>query len=95
MEIGWRLAFQHWHKGLATEAARGALEVGFDRLDLAEIVSFTTLGNQRSRAVMQRIGMREASRFEHPSIPIGHPLRAHCLYRLSQVDYRAQRIAGD
>ncbi len=95
VEIGWRLAFQHWHKGLATEAARGALEAGFDRLDLAEIVSFTTLGNQRSRAVMQRIGMREASRFEHPSIPIGHPLRAHCLYRLSQVDYRAQQIAGD
>ena len=71
------------------------LEVAFDRLDLAEIVSFTTLGNQRSRAVMQRVGMREAGRFEHPSIPIGHPLRAHCLYRLSQVDYRAQRIAGD
>lgn len=23
VEIGWRLAFQHWHKGLATEAARG------------------------------------------------------------------------
>lgn len=35
VEIGWRLAFQHWHRGLATEAARGALEVGFDRLDLA------------------------------------------------------------
>jgi RimJ/RimL family protein N-acetyltransferase len=33
VEIGWRLAFQHWGKGFASEAARGALCVGFELLN--------------------------------------------------------------
>jgi RimJ/RimL family protein N-acetyltransferase len=49
------------------------LEVGFLRLELPEIVSFTALGNLRSRAVMERIGMRNAGEdFEHPGVPEGH-----------------------
>ena len=86
IEIGWRLAREFWGKGLATEAARGALRVGFGRLCLAEIVSFTAIGNQRSRAVMERIGMRNALQdFEHPGLPEGHPLRLHCLYRITRT----------
>ncbi|HEX5055813.1 MAG TPA: GNAT family N-acetyltransferase [Gammaproteobacteria bacterium] len=91
VEIGWRLAFQYWGKGYATEAARGCLRAGFERLDLAEIVAFTAIGNMRSRAVMQRLGMREdpVAEFEHPKIPVGHPLRLHCLYRLSRSQWLA------
>ena len=86
VEVGWRLARQHWHKGYATEAARGALRVGFEILGLSEIVSFTSVHNLRSRAVMQRLGMREAAEtFEHPNVPMGSVLRQHCLYRLSRV----------
>lgn len=55
VEIGWRLARPFWGKGLASEAARGVLRVGFERLGLPEIVPFTALANQRSRAVMERI----------------------------------------
>jgi RimJ/RimL family protein N-acetyltransferase len=85
VEIGWRLAFQHWGKGFASEAASGALQVGFELLNLPEIVSFTVIRNLRSRAVMQRLGMREApSTFEHPHIPVDSALRLHCLYRLSR-----------
>lgn len=87
VEVGWRLAFQHWGKGFATEAARGALRVGFELLDLPEIVSFTTLNNFRSRAVMERLGMLEAEMFEHPHVPEGSALRQHCLYRLSHETY--------
>jgi RimJ/RimL family protein N-acetyltransferase len=82
VEIGWRLAFADWGKGYATEAARGALKVGFDRLLFPEIVSFTATINFRSRAVMERLGMDAAGTFEHPNIAAGHPLREHCLYRL-------------
>lgn len=85
VEVGWRLARTHWGQGYATEAARAALEVAFVRLDLPEIVSFTTVGNVRSRAVMERIGMRDAKQdFEYPGFPEGHPLRRHCLYRISR-----------
>jgi len=83
VEVGWRLAFQHWGKGFATEAASEALRVGFQLLHLREIVSFTTLGNRRSRAVMERLGMRESGTFEHPHVPESSGLRQHCLYRLS------------
>ena len=85
VEVGWRLAAKHWGKGFATEAARGALCVGFERLELPEIVSFTSVGNIRSRAVMERLGMRQAEEtFEHPAIPVDSVLRQHCLYRISR-----------
>jgi ribosomal-protein-alanine N-acetyltransferase len=83
-EIGWRLRRDAWGHGFATEAARGVLVVAFEDLELDEIVSFTTTANQRSQAVMRRIGMTRdpADDFEHPSIPADSPVRPHVLYRL-------------
>lgn len=93
VEVGWRLAFQYWGKGFAMEAARGALHVGFELLSLPEIVSFAAVRNVRSRAVMERLGMREAATtFEHPSVPVGSALRQHCLYRLSREHWRAHAV---
>ena len=57
IEVGWRLAFEHWSRGYATEAARAALDFAFRDLLLDEVVSFTVPSNQRSRRVMERIGM--------------------------------------
>lgn len=90
VEIGWRLAAEHWGRGYATEAARAVLAWGFERLALAEIVSFTTGGNLRSRRVMEKLGMRRspADDFLHPLIAEGHPLRPHVLYRLARADFR-------
>lgn len=86
VEVGWRLARRYWGHGYATEAARLALAYGFDVLGLAEIVSFTTESNQRSRRVMERLGMTRnpADDFDHPRLPEGHPLRRHVLYRLKR-----------
>lgn len=90
VEIGWRLAVKHWGNGFATEAARGALHIGFERLGFPEIVSFTAVNNLRSRAVMERLGMRHTGEtFEHPGIPVGNALRKHCLYRLSREQWMA------
>jgi RimJ/RimL family protein N-acetyltransferase len=89
VEVGWRLAFEHWGQGYATEASRLALRYGFGTLALAEIVSFTSATNQRSRAVMERLGMRRdpADDFDYPSFPEDHPLRRHVLYRLGSGAY--------
>ena len=90
VEVGWRLARRFWGRGLASEAARAALGAGFERIGLAEIVSFTALGNLRSRAVMERIGMQDAHQdFEHPGVPEGHALRLHCLYRIDRAGFDA------
>jgi RimJ/RimL family protein N-acetyltransferase len=61
-------------------------EFAFDVLCLEEIVSFTAPANHRSRRVMEKIGMirDSAGDFDHPSLPDGHPLRRHVLYRLTR-----------
>ena len=89
VEIGWRLAFDHWGHGYATEAARLALVYGFGPLALPEIVSLTTVTNYRSRAVMERLRMQRnpADDFDYPSLPESHPLRRHVLYRLDSGSY--------
>ena len=91
VEVGWRLAFEYWGQGYATEAARLALRYGFKILALSEIVSFTSASNYRSRAVMERLGMRHdpADDFDYPTLPEGHPLRPHVLYRLDSGSYFA------
>jgi RimJ/RimL family protein N-acetyltransferase len=85
VEVGWRLAAPAWGRGYATEAARAAIAFGFERAGLEEIVSMTSVVNERSRAVMERLGMSRdpADDFDHPGIPAGHPLRRHVLYRIS------------
>jgi ribosomal-protein-alanine N-acetyltransferase len=89
VEVGWRLAFEHWGRGYATEAAGLALGYAFGTLALSEVVSFTSVINLRSRAVMERLGMRRdpADDFDHPRLPENHPLRRHVLYRLGSNSY--------
>lgn len=78
-EIGWRLARAAWGRGFATEAAQLALAHARDVLRLPHLVSFTALGNVRSQAVMQRIGLHRVGEFDHPNLP-DHPLQRHVLY---------------
>jgi RimJ/RimL family protein N-acetyltransferase len=84
VEIGWRLAADHWAHGLATEGAQEVLRHAFTTHSLTDIVSFTVPANLRSRRVMEKLGMTRdpADDFDHPNIPAGHPMRRHVLYRL-------------
>ena len=86
VEIGWRLAAEYWGAGLATEGAREIVRYAFEELGLAELVSLTAIGNERSRCVMAKLGMTHdaAENFDHPRIPAGDPLRRHVLYRLTR-----------
>jgi RimJ/RimL family protein N-acetyltransferase len=96
VEIGWRLRRDAWGHGYATEAAEAVLAHGFETLHLPEIVSFTTVANEPSRAVMRRLGMHHdpAEDFDHPSVAEGHPVRPHVLYRLTAEEWRARRPAA-
>jgi 3-dehydroquinate dehydratase/shikimate dehydrogenase len=86
VEVGWRLAVDYWGKGYATEGAKACLKYGFEVLGLDEIVSFTSIHNRRSQAVMERIGMHRDPKedFDHPKISEGNWLRKHVLYRLQR-----------
>ncbi len=88
VELAWRLARDCWGRGFATRAARRALADLAGRCDIRSVVAFTAVGNGRSRAVMERLGMRPAGTFPHPAVPEG-PLRDHVLYRLDCADREA------
>lgn len=82
VEVGWRLAADAWGAGFATEAGRAAMADGFERLGLAEIVSFTWEGNARSRSVMKKLDMTHdpTEDFDHPRLG-GHRLERHVVYQ--------------
>ena len=66
IEIGWRLAREHWGKGYVTAAALQTL----DRVraaGLTDVVALVKARNARSTAVTQRLGMRLAETFTVPA----------------------------
>lgn len=84
VEVAWRLHRHYWGQGYATEAARAAIEDGFTRVGLNEIVALTTLQNKPSQRVMEKLGMTRTIEFDHPAVAVDSPLRQHILYRLAR-----------
>ena len=79
LEVGWRFASAFWHRGYATEAARAALQVGLAVSPV--VISVTAELNVPSWRVMERLGLVRGEDFDHPRVPVGHPLVRHRLYR--------------
>jgi RimJ/RimL family protein N-acetyltransferase len=96
VEIGWRLAAEHWGEGLATEAAHAVVQHAFETIGLRDLVSFTVPQNLRSRRVMEKLGMSHdpAEDFDHPRLPEDHPLRRHVLYRLSREQWEHKFVSA-
>jgi len=95
VEILWRLAPAQWGRGLVTEAARAALDDGFDRLAFDEVLAFTVAQNERSWRVMDRLGMTRdpADDFDHPLVEEGSPLKRHMVYRVARAAWIASRAS--
>ncbi|MBP6898755.1 MAG: GNAT family N-acetyltransferase [Burkholderiaceae bacterium] len=85
LEIGWRLARPAWGLGYAGEGAMLALDFAQRVLRQERVVSFTAWSNQRSAAVMRRIGLQPAGEFDHPRLA-GHALQRHLLYTTPSAD---------
>ncbi len=96
VEIAWRLAADYWELGLATEGAQAVARYAFEKVGLSGLVSFTVPGNLRSRRVMEKLGMRHcpSEDFDHPKLPVGHPLQRHVLYRLSKTEWQQKQISA-
>jgi RimJ/RimL family protein N-acetyltransferase len=58
VEVAYLLAKPYWGQGLATEAARACLRYGFESLRLDTIGGVTRPGNDKSRRVLERLGMK-------------------------------------
>jgi RimJ/RimL family protein N-acetyltransferase len=80
VEIGWTLLPEAWGRGFATEAATAVLEFAFERVKLQEVVAVTMVENDRSLAVMRRLGMEPAGRVDHLGLP-------HERFRLARQEW--------
>ena len=78
--------------GYATEGGRASLAHAFDALRQDEVVSFATAGNQRSRHVMEKLGMtrRPEDDFDYPGVPPSWSGRRHVLYRITREAWRSE-----
>jgi len=85
IDIGWRLAKNHWSNGYATEGAQSCLTYAFEKLQIKEIVATAPAINTKSIQVMKKIGMKKKLSFKHPKL-INHPHLEECVcYSISNL----------
>ncbi len=59
IEIGYRLRFEAWGRGIATEAASAVRDHGFATVGLDELVAVTHLDNAGSQRVLNKLGLKQ------------------------------------
>jgi RimJ/RimL family protein N-acetyltransferase len=88
LEIGWRFDRRYWGQGYATEAALVWLDYAFTVLGADRVISISDVPNQRSIAVMARIGLtldHEAELHE------GDDTFAAVIYSISRMTWLSRR----
>lgn len=79
-ELGYDFRSDYWNHGYATEAAAAVRDYAFETLGLPRLVSLVRVGNQASRRVAEKIGMRlvgelESSGRRYWEMAIENPIR--------------------
>jgi len=89
VEIAWRVENVYWENGYVMEAGKEILRCAFEELKLEEIVYFTPILNGQVEVLMKELGMiNQEKNFKHPSMPSGHDLEEHKLYKISKKEWR-------
>jgi ribosomal-protein-alanine N-acetyltransferase len=79
VEVAYTLTQDFWGQGLATEAAQGILQYGFDQLHLSRMICMIDPGNIASQRVAEKIGMmleKKMDGYEGDNVPF-------CIYSIS------------
>ena len=84
LEIGWRLCSDCWGQTYAREAAQATVRWIAEHRPGEDVWAITSVGNVRSRGLMERLGMRYLpdGDFDHPAVADDSPLKPHVTYRL-------------
>ncbi len=90
VQLGWRLAREHWGHGYATEAATAWIGQALGPLGYPRVLAVTDVPNTRSRAVMERVGLT----LDHEADLVieGDPLRA-VVYAMTKERWQSLRAS--
>lgn len=91
-EIGFALHSAYQGKGLAAEAAREMLRVGFEELGLHRIVAILDDRNVASARLLERLGMRREAHFIH-ALQFKGEWANEYVYALLEDDWRDADIS--
>lgn len=58
IELAYALMAKYWGLGIATEMAEAILTIGFDFLNIKNVVCFTLTTNRASQRVMEKVGFQ-------------------------------------
>ncbi len=64
-ELGYRFMKKYWGKGYATETAQALVQYGFEVLNQTQLFAITDTGNDNSRKVLEKAGLRFVDYFMH------------------------------
>lgn len=94
VEFDFRLRYEMWGNGYATEGGKAILQAAFTTFELADILSLTVPLNLRARHLVEKLGMEYERDFNHPKIPSAHPLSLQRLYRMTEAQYKQRQKAA-
>ena len=87
VEIGWMLAPSWWGKGYAREATSASLDWAWANLEAPRVVAITAASNERSQALMVRLGMRRfGAEFDHPAFDERDSRRRSVVFAIDRPD---------
>ena len=87
--VGWVLARKYQGQGLATEAAKALINVGFNELGFHRIYARTGKDNERSWKLMERLGMRREAHLRESHI-VKSKWRDEFIYAILADEWRAR-----
>lgn len=68
-DLGYRFIKRYWGKGYATEAAKAAIDYGFNTLKLPVIYAIADVDHRASRNVLEKCGFVNEGTFEYDGTP--------------------------
>lgn len=87
-EIGYTFSREHQGKGYATESTSRLLDYAFEDLNLHRVVAIVDCENERSVALLERLGMRREGHFVQ-SFPAGEGWVDEYHYAVLKVEWNA------
>jgi RimJ/RimL family protein N-acetyltransferase len=93
-ELGYRIRFEAWGKGYATEGSRALINKGFTEFNVHRVVASTMAINTASRRVMEKSGMRFTRAFvaDWP-VPIPGDEHGDVEYAISRSEWEQARAS--